>query len=164
MGDLSLDPTVGNVAFGAGKDQWAFTLKTFARIYSKKCGISEEKMMQKLWGDNYFDQESKKWKTEPISESGKPLKRAFVQFIMDPIVELFQIILSNDKENINKKLDQLNVALTEQEKNLTDKKLLKAIMRKWISAADCLVEMMIIHLPSPVEAQKYRAAYLYEGN
>jgi elongation factor 2 len=54
-------------------------------------------MMQKLWGDNYFDNETKKWKTEPISESGKPLKRGFVHFIMDPIIELFQIILSNDK-------------------------------------------------------------------
>lgn len=78
MGDLNLDPTVGNVAFGAGKDQWAFTLKTFAKIYSKKSGISEEKMMKKLWGDNYFDAEAKKWRTEPVSESGKPLKRAFV--------------------------------------------------------------------------------------
>ena len=58
---------------------------------------------------------------------------------MDPIVELFQIILSNNKDGVNKKLEQLNIALTEQEKNLTDKKLLKAIMRKWISAADCLV-------------------------
>jgi elongation factor 2 len=37
-------------------------------------------------------------------------------------------------------------------------------MRKWISAADCLVEMMIKHLPSPIEAQKYRSDYLYEGN
>ncbi len=55
MGDLTIDPTIGNVAFGAGKDQWAFTLATFAKIYSKKCGVSEEKMMKKLWGDNYFD-------------------------------------------------------------------------------------------------------------
>lgn len=78
MGDLTLDPTIGNIAFGAGKDQWAFTLRTFARFYSKKTGISEDKMMKKLWGDNYFDPESKKWRAEPISESGKPLKRAFV--------------------------------------------------------------------------------------
>lgn len=35
MGDLTCDPIKGNVAFGAGKDQWAFTLRTFARIYSK---------------------------------------------------------------------------------------------------------------------------------
>lgn len=55
MGDLTLDPTIGNVAFGAGKDQWAFTLRTFAKIFSKKNGISEQKMMSKLWGDNYFD-------------------------------------------------------------------------------------------------------------
>ena len=34
MGDLTLDPIKGNVAFGAGKDQWGFTLSHFARIYS----------------------------------------------------------------------------------------------------------------------------------
>lgn len=31
-----LDPTKGNVVFGAGKDQWAFSLSTFAHIYGKK--------------------------------------------------------------------------------------------------------------------------------
>jgi translation elongation factor EF-G len=41
MGDLTCEPTLGNVAFGAGKDQWAFTLRTFARIYSKIFKIKE---------------------------------------------------------------------------------------------------------------------------
>lgn len=41
MGDLTLDPVKGNIAFGAGKDQWAFTLRTFAKIYSKNTGSSE---------------------------------------------------------------------------------------------------------------------------
>ena len=45
MGDVQVDPSVGNVAFGSGKDQWAFTLTRFARIYSKKFGISFDKMM-----------------------------------------------------------------------------------------------------------------------
>lgn len=36
-------------------------------------------------------------------------------------------------------------------------------MSKWINAADTLIEMIITHLPSPREAQKYRTAYLYEG-
>ena len=35
MGDLFLHPNKGNVAFGSSEDCWAFTLTTFARIYSK---------------------------------------------------------------------------------------------------------------------------------
>merc|ERR1712166_1555879 len=33
----------------------------------------------------------------------------------------------------------------------------------WINAAEALLEMIIMKLPSPVKAQRYRAAYLYEG-
>merc|ERR1712166_327304 len=33
----------------------------------------------------------------------------------------------------------------------------------WINAADALLEMIIMKLPSPKKAQAYRAAYLYEG-
>ena len=36
-------------------------------------------------------------------------------------------------------------------------------MQRWIDAADSILEMMVIHLPSPVTAQKYRYSYLYEG-
>ena len=36
-------------------------------------------------------------------------------------------------------------------------------MSKWLPAADCLLEMMVLHLPSPRQAQKYRTSYLYEG-
>lgn len=31
------------------------------------------------------------------------------------------------------------------------------------TAADNLLEMVVAHLPSPVEAQKYRCAVLYNG-
>ena len=48
MRDLICDPTTGNVAFGAGKDQWAFTLRTFARMYSKILNINEENLMKKF--------------------------------------------------------------------------------------------------------------------
>lgn len=64
IGDIQCDPSKGNVAFGSGKDQWAFTLMKFSRLYSKKFGISQDKMMQKLWGDNFFDAASKKWRTD----------------------------------------------------------------------------------------------------
>lgn len=36
-------------------------------------------------------------------------------------------------------------------------------MARWINAADIVLEMMVLHLPSPKVAQKYRGDYLYEG-
>jgi len=91
------DPSVGNVAFGSGKDQWAFTITRFARIYAKKYGIDNYKMMQKLWGDNYFDAPAKKWRTDEIDANGKNLRRAFAQFIMDPICKLCNAVIDGNK-------------------------------------------------------------------
>ena len=36
-------------------------------------------------------------------------------------------------------------------------------MSKWINAADAILEMFVLHLPSPRVAQKYRVKHLYEG-
>ncbi len=92
-GDIFCDPSIGNVIFGAGKDQWAFNLKTFARFYEKKFGINQNTLMKKFWGDNYFDPELQKWTDEPATQSGKPIKRAFVEYIMEPICVLSNLIL-----------------------------------------------------------------------
>ena len=36
-------------------------------------------------------------------------------------------------------------------------------MRKWLPAGETLLQMITIHLPSPVTAQRYRTELLYEG-
>ena len=36
-------------------------------------------------------------------------------------------------------------------------------MRRWLPAGDALLQMITIHLPSPVRAQSYRMELLYEG-
>jgi len=46
---------------------------------------------------------------------------------------------------------------------LTMKPLLKLVMKKWLPMADTLLEMIILQLPSPVIAQRYRVENLYEG-
>jgi elongation factor 2 len=62
-----------------------------------------------------------------------------------------------------KMLVALEINLTSEEKEWTGKLLLKTVMAKWINAADTILEMMVVHLPSPRKAQKYRTRYLYEG-
>lgn len=40
---------------------------------------------------------------------------------------------------------------------------LQVVMRTWLPAGEALLQMIAIHLPSPVTAQKYRMEMLYEG-
>lgn len=164
MGEAQqVDPTKGTVAFGSALFGWAFTLTRFARIYAEKFKVDFDKMMQKLWGDNYYDAKAKKWKTDEISDDGQNLKRCFVQFIMEPIVRLCRNIMDNNREAVWKMCTALDVVLKPEDKDKQGKDLLKAVFQKWINAADALLEMIVMKLPSPAKAQKYRAAYLYEG-
>ena len=42
-----------------------------------------------LWGEWYFDHKTKEWQTHATSPSGKTLKRGFVEWILDPLYDLF---------------------------------------------------------------------------
>jgi elongation factor 2 len=67
------------------------------------------------------------------------------------------------KEETATLLQKLEITLKGEEKDLEGKPLLKIVMKKFLPAADALLEMIVLHLPSPVTAQKYRAETLYEG-
>jgi elongation factor 2 len=164
IGELQVDPTKATVAFGSGLHGWAFTLTKFARIYSQKFKVDQDKMMEKLWGDNYFDAKAKKWKKHSQPDEGDvQLQRCFVQFIMDPVVKLANAIMNNQKERVWKMLKGLNIVIKEADKEKQGKELLKLIYQKWLNAADALLEMIVMRLPSPATAQKYRVDNLYEG-
>merc|ERR1719261_732910 len=68
-----------------------------------------------------------------------------------------------DKEKTAKLIKKLDIKLEGDECDLEGKPLMKAMVRKWLPAGDALLQMIAIHLPSPVTAAKYRAAALYEG-
>jgi len=157
-----VDPTNGTVAFGSALFGWAFTLTRFASAYSEKFKLDRTKLMKKFWGDNYFSPKKKGFKTDP-DEEGKTLPRCFVQFIMRPIIQLCRAIFDDNYDTVWKMLEQLKIVLKPEEKTLTQKPLFKCIFQKWINAAEALLEMIIMKLPSPKKAQSYRAAYLYEG-
>lgn len=71
-------PECGSVAFGSGKEVWAFTVTKMARIYSKKFNTDYKKLMDKFWGDNFYDAKTKKFRLESCDDDGKQLKRCFV--------------------------------------------------------------------------------------
>jgi elongation factor 2 len=163
LGDVQVYPDAGTVAFGSGLHQWGFTLNKFANMYAAKWGITPDKMMKKLWGDNFFNAKTKKWSKKAQADDGTTLQRGFVQFILAPISSLFNAIMNDKTDSYNKMLEKLNINLPADARELTGKPLLKKVMQTWLPAADSLLEMIVTHLPSPAKAQKYRVDTLYSG-
>ncbi|CUG91256.1 elongation factor 2, putative [Bodo saltans] len=163
MGDLQVSPEKGTVAIGSGLQAWAFSLVRFARMYAAKFGADESKMMERLWGDSFFDAKNKKWIRQEINADGERVRRAFCQFCLDPIYQIFDAVMTEKKEKVEKMLKGLNITLTAEEREQVPKKLLKTIMMKFLPAADTLLQMIVNHLPSPKKAQAYRAEMLYSG-
>ncbi|KAF2668874.1 elongation factor 2 [Microthyrium microscopicum] len=159
LGDVQVYPDKGTVAFGSGLHGWAFTIRQFAARYAKKFGVDKNKMMSRLWGDQWFNPKTKKWTT--TAPDG--VERSFNSFVLDPIYKIFNAVMNVKKDEVLKLVNALDIKLTNDEKDLEGKAQLKVVMRKFLPAADALLEMMILHLPSPAQAQKYRMETLYEG-
>lgn len=157
--DVQVYPDSGTVAFSAGLHGWAFTLNRFARMYSKKFGIDNEKMTKRLWGDNFFNKKEKKW----TKRDGNGATRAFCEFVIKPIKKIIELCMSDKVDELTKLLSSLEVKLNTEDKALRQKQLMKRVLQKWLPADQALLEMMVLHLPSPATAQKYRAEVLYEG-
>ncbi|KAG9314173.1 P-loop containing nucleoside triphosphate hydrolase protein [Chiua virens] len=164
LGDVQVYPENGTVAFASGLHGWGFTLRQFAGRYSKKFGVPKDKLISKLWGDNFFNPATKKWTTKSADADGKPLERAFNMFVLDPIFRIFDAVMKRKKEQAESMCEKLEISLTSEEKEIAEPKaLLKTIMRKFLPAGEALLEMIVIHLPSPATAQRYRVETLYEG-
>jgi elongation factor 2 len=163
LGDLQVYPSKGSVGFGAGLHGWGFNINRWARMYASKFGVDFDKMMEKLWGDNFFNPNTKKWTTNMFLPNGKKLERAFCSFIMKPIGTLIDAIISEKEEVYGKMLEKLNVVVPKDAKDLRGKPLMKRVMQTWLPAADVLLQMIVNFLPSPAEAQQYRVEILYSG-
>ncbi|KAJ8303883.1 hypothetical protein KUTeg_017466 [Tegillarca granosa] len=83
----------------------------------------------------------------------------------DPMgkIDIFDTCMNDSKENALALVEKMGVKLTPEEKDKETKQLLKTVMRKWLPAGDAMLQMIVIHLPSPVTAQRYRMELLYEG-
>merc|ERR1711977_207795 len=161
MGIVRVDPVNASVGFGSGLHGWAFTLKQFAEMYASKFGVDVDKLMKKLWGENFFNAKTKKWSKTKSEDN----VRSFCMYVLDPIYKIFDVIMNFKKDETDKLLDKLDIKkkMKHEDLQLEGKPLMKVVMRTWLPAGDTMFQMIVIHLPSPVTAQKYRAEMLYEG-
>ena len=97
-------------------------------------GLQEKKMMEKLWGDNFFDPSTKKWTKRDTG--AKTCKRGFVQFVYEPIKTVIEACMNDNRPKLMGLLEKLGVTLRSEQKELSGKQLMKACMQTWIPASE----------------------------
>lgn len=158
--EYKIDPVLNNVAFGSGYFGWAFTIRDLAKIYAERFKTDYQFLNKKLWGDNFYN--GKKF-TSKIDEVDPEQDRAFNKFIIGPIIRLQNSILNQEYDTTKKILTKINLEIKEKCWEEPPEDLLKIVLRKWLNAAESILNMCVNHLPSPREAQKYRIATLFKG-
>lgn len=83
--------------------------------------------MQRLWGENFLDAKSGKWQKSKTNEN----VRGFVKFIYDPIFNIIQAAMNDQKDKLFSMCEKVGVLskLSMQDKELTAKPLMKRVMQ-----------------------------------
>lgn len=163
--EIVLKPEESTISFGCGIMGWGFTLKTFAKKWAEKLNMDHNELVKYLWGDNFYDTKTNTWHTT----YKKGYIRGFTMCVTRPIMAIFKTIMNNPTDDyktsaiIKNLVDNMRINLNDKQKDAIGKDLLKLVMQKFIPNSDALLEMIIVHLPSPIVAQKYRVDHLYSG-
>ena len=89
-------------------------------------------MMERLWGDNFFDPATKKWTKKNTGSA--TCKRGFVQLVYDPIKTVVEACMNDNRTKLYNLCDKLGVTLKSEQKELSGKSLMKATLQNWIPA------------------------------
>ncbi|KAL4263642.1 Tr-type G domain-containing protein [Pleurotus pulmonarius] len=141
--DLRLTPEKGNVAFASTDMGWCFTLRSFAQMYADAYGpLDVQSFADRLWGDIYFNNDTRKFTRK---QSDPEHNRSFIQFILDPLYKLYSHVLSEETEELKETLHGL------------------VILDQFFGPTTGLVDMIVEHIPSPVEAAAAKVEHTYTG-
>ncbi|KAM7511654.1 hypothetical protein LguiB_010529 [Lonicera macranthoides] len=162
--DVRVYPEKATVAFSSGLQGWGFTLSDFAKLYSAKFGVGKAKMMERLWGENFYDFATRKW-TERNTGSAT-CKRGFVGFCYEPIEQVIKACLAavdEEKLRLWDMLARLGIRVAPEDKCLKGRELIINVLQHWLPLREALLRMVVDELPSPFESQQHRVHHLYSG-
>ncbi|DAA77560.1 TPA_exp: Uncharacterized protein A8136_6106 [Trichophyton benhamiae CBS 112371] len=156
-----LSPEKGNVAFACASMNWCFTLQSFAKMYADtyaKVDLSEFAI--RLWGDIFFNPRSRKFTRKGMEEQSK---RSFVHFILEPIYKLYSHTISESPEDLKDTLATLGINLKPSQLKSDAKVLLKLVCAQFFGPVTGFVDMVVQHIPSPVDGASKKLDKYYTG-
>lgn len=156
-----LSPEKGNVAFACSSMNWCFTLQSFAKTYADSYPqIDTNEFARRLWGDVFFNQNSRKFTRKGVEENSR---RTFVKFVLEPIYKLYSHTISESPEDLKETLASVGINLKPSQLKTDAKELLNLVCEQFFGPATGLVDMIIQHVPSPVEGAQKKLERYYTG-
>ncbi|KAI3645628.1 hypothetical protein MP228_008556 [Amoeboaphelidium protococcarum] len=160
-----VSPELNNVLFASAQYGFMFTLSSFASIYATRCwqkvakNLNLEEFTRRLWGDLYYNQESRKFtRQQRIEGQGKKLERSFVNFILNPLYKVFSnTLVAERKQQLNRivtdglKMAQKDVKFQTLEGNARPQlsKILQAFFGD--SSVGAFTDLVVDISPSPIQ-------------
>ncbi|GLB43536.1 putative 116 kDa U5 small nuclear ribonucleoprotein component N-terminus [Lyophyllum shimeji] len=158
---LRLSPENGNVAFASTDMGWSFTLRSFAQMYADTYGgLDVHAFAQRLWGDIYFNNETRKFTRKP---SDPEHNRTFVHFIMEPLYKLYSHVLSEETDLLRETLEGLGIQLKPVMYKMDVRPLLKAVLDQFFGSSAGLVDVIVENIPSPIAGAASKVEGTYTG-
>lgn len=156
-----LSPEKGNVAFASSSMGWCFTLPSFGKMYAESYpDINARELSVRLWGDIFFNPKRRSF-TRKGTEEGS--KRTFVKFVLEPIYKLYSHTIGESPEDLKATLATLGIQLKPSQYKTDAKDLLKMVCEQFFGGPEGLVDMIVEHVPSPLEGAKKKLDRYYTG-
>lgn len=102
----------------------------------------------RLWGDIYFNGETRKFTRKQADPESN---RTFVHFILNPLYKIYSHVLSEETDDLRKTLEGLGIQLKPVMYKMDVRPLLKAVLDQFFGKSTGLVDVIVEHIPSPVE-------------
>ena len=156
-----VSPEKGNVAFACTEMGWCFTLQSFAKMYAETYPkVDAPEFGRRLWGDIFYNPKSRKFTRKGIEEKSK---RTFVNFVLEPIYKLYSHTISESPEDLKDTLATLGISLKPSQYKTDAKVLLKLVCEQFFGPAGGFVDMIVEHVPSPVDGAQKKLERYYTG-
>ncbi|VDD82645.1 unnamed protein product [Mesocestoides corti] len=157
-----VSPLLGNVCFASSYYRFCFTLESFAKIYTDTFDgtVDYKSFAKRLWGDQYFNSETKAFKSKPPTSSSV---RSFVEFILEPIYKIFAQTAGDVDTCLPGLCNELGIHLSKSELKLNVRPLLRLIFSRFFGDFSGFVSMCVDHAPSPLAGAAAKVAHTYSG-
>ncbi|OJJ46317.1 hypothetical protein ASPZODRAFT_142931 [Penicilliopsis zonata CBS 506.65] len=156
-----VSPELENVAFACASMGWCFTLQSFSRMYADTYPqIDTAEFARRLWGDIFFNPRSRKFSRKGMEENSQ---RSFVKFVLEPVYKLYSHTMSESPQDLKETLASVGINLKSSELKSDAKTLLNLVCGQFFGTAAGFVDMVVRHIPSPVDGAQKKLDHYYTG-